>query len=142
MFQSVLFFVVFLLCINRKSTKRVLELEIQLENSRVGSPVSSANADSNQASDSLVNKDVAALKIRIKSMEREMQQKKLEAERMEIKLTEQSRILFILMLPKLVCLICNFVFHLNSGQSKGVSGATATKGQRNAGHGRALQKVY
>jgi len=70
-------------------------LEIQLENSRVGSPVSSANADSSQASDSLVNKDVAALKIRIKSMEREMQQKKLEAEKMEIKLTEQSMILFI-----------------------------------------------
>lgn len=78
--------------VNRKSTKRALELEIQLENVRVGSPVSSANAESSQASDSLVNKDVAALKIRIKSLEREIQQKKLDTEKMEIKLTEQSKI--------------------------------------------------
>ena len=77
-------------CLDRKSTKRVLELEIQLENSRVGSPVSSANADSSQASDSLINKDMAALKIRIKSLEREVQQKKLDAEKLESKLTEQS----------------------------------------------------
>ncbi|KAK4004896.1 protein Hook homolog 3 [Daphnia magna] len=69
---------------NRKSTKRVLELEIQLENNRVASPVSSSGAESQSDT-----KDVAALKIRIKSLEREVQQKKLEVEKMEHRLTEQ-----------------------------------------------------
>lgn len=70
----------------RKSTKRVLELEIQLENNRVASPVSSSGAESQSDT-----KDVAALKIRIKSLEREVQQKKLEVEKMEHRLTEQSK---------------------------------------------------
>lgn len=70
----------------RKSTKRVLELEIQLENNRVASPVSSSGAESQSDT-----KDVAALKIRIKSLEREVQQKKLEVEKIEHRLTEQSK---------------------------------------------------
>ena len=68
----------------RKSTKRVLELEIQLENTRVASPVSSGAESQSDT------KDTAAFKIRIKSLEREVQQKKQEAEKLEIKLTEQS----------------------------------------------------
>lgn len=74
-----------LLVLFRKSAKRVLELEIQLENNRVASPVSSSGADSQSDM-----KDTASLKIRIKSLERELQQKKQETEKMEHKLTEQS----------------------------------------------------
>ncbi len=68
----------------RKSTKRVLELEIQLENTRVASPISSG------AESQTDTKDTAAFKIRIKSLEREVQQKKQEAEKLENKLAEQS----------------------------------------------------
>jgi protein HOOK3 len=98
----------------RKSAKRVLELEIQLENNRVASPVSSSGADSQSDM-----KDMAAFKIRIKSLERELQQKKQEAEKMEHKLTEQStkkrlsnvldcfvRFLFVCLS---FCQFCNFM---------------------------------
>lgn len=74
------------LSFNRKSTKRVLELEIQLENTRVASPVSSGAESQSDT------KDLAALKIRIKSLERELQQKKLDTEKLENKLTEQGEI--------------------------------------------------
>lgn len=62
----------------------MLELEIQLENTRVSSPLSSG-ADSQTDL-----KDLAALKIRIKSLERELQQKKFESDKLEVKLAEQG----------------------------------------------------
>lgn len=86
-FVLFLFSFVFVRFCFRKSTKRVLELEIQLENNRVASPVSSSGAESQSDM-----KDIAAFKIRIKSLERELQQKKQEVEKMEHKLTEQSTV--------------------------------------------------
>lgn len=70
----------------RKATKRVLELEIQLENAQQGA-VSSSASNEGQSVDM---KDVAGLKIRIKGLERELMQKKLDAEKLEGRLIEQA----------------------------------------------------
>ena len=74
LFWSLFSFVLVCFCF-RKSTKRV------------ASPVSSSGAESQSDM-----KDIAAFKIRIKSLERELQQKKQEVEKMEHKLTEQSTV--------------------------------------------------
>lgn len=67
---------------DRKANQRVSELEIQLEDQRVVSPVSSDSHDSRQ--------NVSSLRIRIKGLEREVYQKKLEMDKLETRLVEQS----------------------------------------------------
>jgi len=66
--------------------KRVVELEIQLENVQHGA-VSSTTSNESHSVDS---KDMAGLKIRIKSLERELQKKKEDAEKLETKMMEQA----------------------------------------------------
>jgi len=67
---------------NRKANQRVSELEIQLEDQRVASPVSSdSHSDSRQG--------VSSFKIRIKSLEREVYQKKVDMDKLETRLVEQ-----------------------------------------------------
>merc|ERR1712136_239751 len=70
---------------NRKANQRVSELEIQLEDQRVVSPVSSDSHDSRQ--------NVSSLRIRIKGLEREVYQKKLEMDKLETRLVEQMDLL-------------------------------------------------
>ena len=57
------------------------ELEIQLEDQRVASPVSNDSHESRH--------NVSSLKIRIKSLEREAFQKKMDMDKLESKLVEQ-----------------------------------------------------
>lgn len=66
--------------------KRVVELEIQLENVQHGAVSSSTSNESH----SVDSKDMAGLKIRIKSLERELQKKKEDAEKLETKMMEQA----------------------------------------------------
>lgn len=66
--------------------KRVVELEIQLENLQHGAVSSSTSNESH----SVDSKDMAGLKIRIKSLERELQKKKEDAEKLETKMMEQA----------------------------------------------------
>jgi len=70
---------------NRKSNQRVSELEIQLEDQRVASPVSNDSHESRH--------NVSSLKIRIKSLEREAFQKKMDMDKLESKLVEQRDLL-------------------------------------------------
>lgn len=109
-----LFYLFVVISLFRKATKRVLELEIQLENTRVASPVSSGAESQSDI------KDTAAFKIRIKSLERELQQKKLETEKLENRLTEQSTMTFDCCLSCLFSLlIIGFLFSILVEKTKG-----------------------
>lgn len=71
---------------NRKSNQRVLELENQLDESRTTSP--SASADSSAAADAQLSAN--AFRIRIKSLERDLQQKEKSLEKFQVRLKEQE----------------------------------------------------